>query len=436
MKKLFPAFIVSLFVVSTLPIAAMDTLSLEKAIRLGLEFNYSIRIAENNNQIAHNNFSLGNAGMLPFVNASAAKSKSVENTHMELISGLTREGTGAKSSSFTGNLTMGWTIFDGMGMFITHDKLNEFRKLGETNLQFQVENTIRSINVIYHQIVREQERLKVIKNILELSSERMEIARTKYEVGRASKVEFLAALVDYNADTSSYIMQLERLNDVKIDLNQVMGLDKEINYSVQSKIYFVGSLDKDELYHSMMIANTTRKRYLLESSIAHLEANELRAARYPTINLVSAYNHRETTAEISNVTRNKMDGLSVGVNASISLFNGYNLNRRIQNARINIENSVLALEELELRLKSQLDKSFNNYTSNIILYNLEQKNVEVARENSQIALERYRLGNTTAIELREAQLNLARVEHRLLDAAYAVKYSEIDLLQLAGTIGH
>jgi outer membrane protein len=435
MKAFYKLLVISVLCVGTVPGTAQDTLSLEQAIMLGLDLNYSIKIAESNNQIARNNYSIGNAGMLPFVNASAARSKSVENTHMELISGLTREGSGAKSSLFTSNISLGWTIFNGMGMFITHEKLNEFRKLGETNLQFQVENTIRNINIIYHQIVREQERLKVIKNILELSAERMEIARTKYELGRASKVEFLAAQVDYNADTSSYILQLERLNDAKIDLNQVMGLEKDINYHVQSRIYFIGSLDREELYQSMMVANTLRKRFLLESSIAHLEARELRAARYPVVNLVSSYNHRQSSAEISNVTRNRIDGLSVGMNASISLFNGYNLNRRIQNARINIEIYDLAGEELELRLKSQLDKSYNNYSSGLILYNLEQRNVEVARENMEIALERYRLGITTAIELREAQLNLARAEHRLLDAAYSVKYSEIDLLQLSGTIG-
>jgi outer membrane protein len=436
MKKLFKALLLTLQVaVFGISVSAQDTLSLEQAIRIGLENNYSIQIAENSSQISMNNHSMGNAGMLPSVTAYAARTKSVENTHMELISGLTREGDGAKSKNFSGNVSFGWTIFNGMGMFITYDKLGELRKLGETNLQLQVENTISDINIIYHQIVREQERLKVIKNILDLSAERMEIALTKYELGRVSRLEYLAAQVDYNADTSSYIVQLERLNDAKIDMNMVMGMARETDYHVQSRIYFLESLNRNQLYESMMISNSAKKRYLLETSIAHLEARELRAARFPVINLVSSYNHRQSVAEISNVTRSRAEGLSVGVNASIGIFNGYNLNRRIQNAKINIEISELALEELDLRLQSHLDKAFNNYRSNLILYELEQKNVAVARENSEIALERYRLGNTTAIELREAQLNLARAEHRLLDAAYSVKYSEIDLLQLAGNVG-
>src|SRR5690606_20747114 len=108
--------------------------------------------------------------------------------------------------------------------------------------------------------------------------------------------------------------------------------------------------------------------------------------------------------------------------------------RRIQNARIDIQNSELAMRELDLALKAQFDKSYNNYRNSIIVYNLEQSNLNVARENAEIALERYKLGVANAIELREAQLNLAQAENRLLDAAYSVKINEISLMQLSGML--
>src|SRR5690606_32778813 len=170
-----------------------------------------------------------------------------------------QERSGARSESFSSSVELKWTLFDGMRMFIAYDRLAELNKMGEANLQMQVEKTVNDVAIAYHQIVLEQERLKVINNILDLSSERMEIAKTKFEVGKASKMEYLAAQVDYNEDTSSYVLQLERLNDAKIDLNVIMGLDRNTNYHVQSSIHFVDTLQREDLYQSMMTNNSARK---------------------------------------------------------------------------------------------------------------------------------------------------------------------------------
>ena len=65
---------------------------------------------------------------------------------------------------------------------------------------------------------------------------------------------------------------------------------------------------------------------------------------------------------------------------------------------------------------------------------MELANREVARENNEIAIERYRVGNSSPLELREAQINLLEANLRLLDAAYSIKTGEIDLLLIAGKL--
>lgn len=415
--------------------SGQDTLSLQEAIELSLNNSFGIKTAKNNQRITENNFSLGNAGILPRIDAFAAQNYSIDDSRQEYLGERgVQERTGAKSESFSGSVELQWTLFDGLRMFIAYDRLAELNKMGETNLQMQVENAVNDINIAYHQIVLEQERLKVINNILDLSGERMEIAKTKYEVGKASKMEYLAAQVDYNEDTSSYVLQLERLNDAKIDLNVVIGLDRDTKYQVQSSIHFVETLDREDLYQSMLAGNSARKLQALEYSVARLEAREIKGESLPVFSFNTSYNYNKSAAETGLVLSRRTNGLGVGFTAAMNIFNGFNLNRRIQNARINIENSELAMQQLDLALKSQLEKSYNNYHNSIIVHRLEQSNVNVARENAEIALERYKLGVTNAIELREAQLNLAQAENRLLDAAYSVKLNEINLMQLSGML--
>jgi len=69
------------------------------------------------------------------------------------------------------------------------------------------------------------------------------------------------------------------------------------------------------------------------------------------------------------------------------------------------------------------------------LTDLETENLQVATQNYEIAMERYRLGDLAGIELREAQNNLLAAEERLLQAKFNTKLCEISLLQISGQLG-
>lgn len=74
------------------------------------------------------------------------------------------------------------------------------------------------------------------------------------------------------------------------------------------------------------------------------------------------------------------------------------------------------------------------YQNNMELTNLEKENLQTAHDNYDIALERYKLGDLSGIELREAQNSLLEAEDRLVQAQYNTKLCEISLIQISGNI--
>ena len=68
------------------------------------------------------------------------------------------------------------------------------------------------------------------------------------------------------------------------------------------------------------------------------------------------------------------------------------------------------------------------------LLKLEEQNLKTAEENLDIALERYKLGNLSGLELREVQKSLLDAEERLISGEYQTKLAEISLLQISGRI--
>ena len=87
---------------------------------------------------------------------------------------------------------------------------------------------------------------------------------------------------------------------------------------------------------------------------------------------------------------------------------------------------------MELKLKADLANIWMAYENNMELTNLEKENLQVAQINYEIAMDRYKLGNLSGIELREAQNSLLGAEERLLQAQYNTKLCEISLMQISG----
>ena len=75
-----------------------------------------------------------------------------------------------------------------------------------------------------------------------------------------------------------------------------------------------------------------------------------------------------------------------------------------------------------------------NYELYKKLLTLEEENILLAKENVNIALERFKQGISTNLELREAQISLEQGYDRLIAARYNTKVAETELLKLHGNI--
>jgi len=126
--------------------------------------------------------------------------------------------------------------------------------------------------------------------------------------------------------------------------------------------------------------------------------------------------------------------LSYGVRATINIFDGYNQKRRIQNAKINSEIAQLQIEDLKNALSSSIEKAYITYENALNLIQLETENYAIAKQNIDIAFDRFKVGIATSYELREVQRNAVAAETRLIEAKFAAKSAEIELVRLSGNL--
>lgn len=421
-------------------VATAPPLSLQEATQLALAQNFGIRLARQQEQLAENNFTRGNAGQLPTLTGNATRTFNRNNLNQRFGTNEPRVVNGATSNLFNTNVTLGWTIFDGFAMFIAYDQLRTLRQQQQVISRATVEETVESVSNAYFAVVREAGKIRSLEEALAIGQARVDLTKAQVDVGVAAKVELLTARVDYNADRSQLLQQQELLRTAKIQLNTLLGRPPTIDFSPADSIVVVRDLAKEPLLTQLTAANPRLREARLGVDVATYDRRLARANRYPTVGVVAGYglNQNINNAAFAGTTltnsTNRTLGLNYGLTASVPIFGGFNLRRLEQNARVAEESSQIQLQQTTQQLTADLEQAFTQYQNRLQLLELEEANIALARQNAQIALERYRLGLLTPLVLREAQRSQLDAANRLLDIRYQAKQAETTLKRLSGTL--
>ena len=418
------------------PMQAQEQYDLKRCIETGLEQNYAIRIVRNEQQIANNNVTWGNAGAMPTLDLNAGASAAMDNTHRKLKDGTAEDTNGATSEAAQAELALNWTLFDGFGIQAEHAKLQELNQLGELNTRLTIEDFVASLAAEYYNLVRQKIRLRNLRATVSLSKERLRIVEERYNIGSMSRLDLQQAKVYFNSDSSKLLTQFEAVYASRIRLNELMAVE-DVSAPIvlsDSIIHPNTTLNKANLWNEVLTNNVSLLMAEKMHTLSEINYRKAKSRNYPYLRLNAAYGMDNNWYELGTTELQRKLGLNAGVTVGINLFDGMNRRRTQRNARIEIENESLRKEQLSLALKSDMSNLWMAYQNNLELWALEKENRIVATDNYAIAMDRYKLGNLAGIELREAQNSLLEAEERQSIAEYATKVCEISLLQLSGEL--
>lgn len=397
--------------------AEIGAQTLADFIATGLENNYNLKIARNEEAISANNATYANAGYLPTVNASAGYSGTVDTGSGQLGHGL-QAGVNAE-----------WTLFDGFKIQATYSKLQELKRQGATRTRLSIEDYVATLTAEYYNLIQQKIRMRNLNNAVKLSKERLRIVLERYSIGSASRLDLQQAQVDFNADSAQSLKQHELMATSRIRLYELMAV-KDMQTPLvlnDSAIDVDATLTHDSLLEATMQLNAELLNKKHDIRLAELDYKATMSRDFPYIKLNADYNYQHT------IEGTGRGGVDFGVKVGYNIFDGKRTSQK-RNARLNIENADLARMQLEQSLRSDLADLWQAYKNNLRLLSLERENLITAQENHYIAHERYMLGDLSGIEMREAQQSLLDAEERILEAQYNTKLCEISLRQISGEI--
>lgn len=416
----------------------VPTYTLKSCLEQGLLNNYSLRIVRNEEKISQNNATLANAGYLPTIDLSAGYTGNLNNTETKLrATDEKNKENGVYDQTLNAGINLNWTLFDGFNITANHQQLKELERQGKTNTRIAIEDLIANITAEYYNLIQQKIRLKNFRYAVSLSKERLRIVEERYHIGNFSRLDYQQAKVDFNADSAQYMKQQELLHTSRIELNELMA-----NENVDQPILIHDSLinvnvllNFEELWNATLQVNANLLKAEQNNRLAELDYKKICARDYPYLKMNAGYGYTLNKYDISANSRRSNLGLNVGLTVGFRLFDG-NRKRQRKNASLAVKNARLQQEQLEQALRADLSNLWQAYQNNLQMLNLERQNLIAAKDNHDIAMERYMLGDLSGIEMREAQKSLLDAEERILAAEYDTKLCEISLLQISGKITH
>lgn len=413
---------------------AQEKLGLKEAVEIALKNNFDILLSANQKEIAKNDVSLAAAGLVPGINGNFSNNNTIQNSRQTLANGTKQQQDDAKNTNTNYGVSLNWRIFDGFAMFANYERLQRLQASGELNFRMTVENTIANVLNTYYDLVRQNQQIQSLETALEISQMRLKNANNRFKIGKASKLEVLAAKVDLNTDTTNLLRQKDLFRNTQIQLNELLARDIQTIFSVVDSIAVQSDLSFSDLQNSTDSKNPEILQARINQQIARLNQKQVRANRLPTVNVTTGYVFNNSTSALGFAREATGRGFSYGLTATVPLFNGFLQSRNEKNATINLDNSLIQYKQTQQRVSSQLNIAYQSYRTNLELVKLELQNQDIAKQNLDISLEKFRLGSLSPVEFREAQLNYLNAFVRYSDAKFQAKQAETALKQIAGII--
>jgi outer membrane protein len=431
MKRFY--FLIFIFLIPAVAFS-QDTLSLSKAIETAITNNYSVVIVRNEEEVAKNDNTIGNAGFLPSVDLYGRASVADNNTMQKYSSGTEVNTSGARTEALNAYAQLTWTLFDGLKMFATKSRLDAEETISVLNTRSAIENTIVEVMQAYYGIVRSSQQISVYNEAISLYEERVKIAEARFNIGSASRLELLQARVDLNARKSSLLSERNNFETLKSELNRLMGRDILTPLYVSDSMSVKYMPAVSELKTIVLKENSEIKIAEKTTDVYRYSVKEFQSLRYPQLNFDIAYNFNRTENEVGFALFNRNQGMNAGLTLTWNLFNGFNTSRQINNSKIFLRNSELQLADIRAKVETALFSSYREFESAIEILKLEEENYVVAKENMDVSMEAFKIGSISGIQMKDAQNSYEESFFRLIEARFRAKMAETQLMKLNGDL--
>jgi outer membrane protein TolC len=429
-------------VTTTETTAAVLPLSLDEAIRRGLQHNLQIVLANESQREASGVKLEAINYLLPTITWKAERSRNQFNLAAQGFrpgvlgsfppgflppSAIANFQPLVTANVVSAQASLRQTLFDLNSLELYRAAKQEIRAV-DFAFQSARGGVIQTVGDSYLLALADAANVANAKGLLATNAEILRQATLQHQAGTAAKLDELRARVQYQQQEQIVIARQNAFEKAKVALNREIGLPADQPIQLTDETPYAG-LDVMPLDQALQIAYRNRQEYLrLQARLksAELQRRAARFERIPTLKFSGDYGVTGTVGGIYHGTFSAQGTLNIPLFREAK-FRG---DRDVADAAATSARSQLA--NFRTEIEAQIRDSMLDVTATQQLVTVARSNVDLAHASLNDTTERFRNGIADDLPVVEAQASLAAAQTQLVNSLY--RYDEAKLA-LARSIG-
>ena len=432
-----------LFAFSITELQAQETVTLKQAIEYALQNKADAQNAKLDVRNADYQIMEAKAGALPKINGVA------NITYNPIL-----QTTALDAGAFSGGpsniqlITLGQKWNAGAGVQLSQALFNQQVFIGlkaakstkefyQLNAQLTEEQIIERVSNAYFQVFTIQQKKETLESSYSSTEKARNIIKSLYDNGLAKKVDLDRTNVNLTNINTVLKQQQNAINQAENALKFYMGMP------IENKIELVKS-DMEITPHLLdeTVASDERSEVKIlnkQKELLQYNKKAVEAAYYPTVNLNANYSWQGlgnkfplTNGEKNGVYWADYSAITLGVN--IPIFNGFATKARVEMAQIELDKLDVNLKDTKLGLDLAYQNAKSQIENSLLALENQKANVSLAETVTTNTKNNYQYGLATLTELLEAENALVEAKNNYSNAILEYKIAEIQYYKAKGEL--
>jgi len=265
--------------------------------------------------------------------------------------------------------------------------------------------TRESVKISWYNAVANRELVRVETDRVTRQEDQLGFVEQQLELGRATRSDVLRSQVDLNNARVALLNAENGARTAQYALAEAVGVMEPLEPVTESPMEAKPvSASREELLDLALTASPALTAVRAQAAADEAAVSSAKAAYLPTLALSGGW----AWAKEEFPPRNR--SWRVALSGSLPLFDGFNRERALYQARATLDQTRTTERAEELALRKELDQALGTIDAAAASIDLADQTVELSAEDLRVTQERYRLGLATILDLQSAQITLLEAE--------------------------
>ena len=395
-------------------------ITLAQALELARRNNRDLQVAILQLQRSRSAVREQQAALFPNLSVSAniARSQDASNQlrveQQERQTGISSPDADQATTNFSGEAQLRYDLYTSGRRQAAIRQAEEQERADELAVETQDETIRLNVATDYYNLQQADEQVRIAQSAVTNAQASLRDAEALERAGVGTRFDVLRSQVNLANSQQDLTNAISQQQTARRQLATRINLTQSVNISAADPVQLAG-LWNQTLEQSIILAFQNRpelQQQLAQRNISEQQRRQALAELGPQFSVVASYNLLDQFDDQVSVT----DGYSVGVQASLNLFDGGAARARAAQARANIAIAETQFGEQRNQIRFQVEQAFSTQQANLNNVQTANTALEQAREALRLARLRFQAGVGTQTDVINSENDLTRAEGNRVQA--------------------